>query len=63
MTALRLDDGIDVADLERKTGVDFAARYGEKLKRAGAYLDISADRVAIKPRYALVANAIIAQLI
>lgn len=63
MTALRLDDGIDVADLERKTGVDFATRYGERLKRAGAYLDISAERVAIKPRYALVANAIIAELI
>ena len=63
MTALRLDDGIDVADLERKTGVDFAARYGERLKKLSACLDISQDRVAIKPEYALVANAIIAELI
>lgn len=63
MTALRLDDGIDIADLERKTGVDFATRYGERLKKLSACLYISQDCVAIKPEYALVANAIIAELI
>ncbi len=63
MTALRLDDGIDVADLERKTGIDFFARYRAKLEKMRAYLDVSADRVAVKPQYTLVANAIIAELI
>lgn len=59
MLGLRLDDGVDVREVERRFGIDFSI-YSEKgLKKAARYVVFDGEKLAIRPEYALVANSII----
>lgn len=59
MLGLRLDDGIDVKETERRYGINFEERFADGLKKAARYVVFDGKRLAIRPEYALVANGII----
>ncbi len=59
MLALRTAEGIDAHDFKARFGVDFTERYADVLRRHGRYLDITDDRIRIKPEYLYVQNSII----
>lgn len=59
MLGLRLEDGVDIKELEEKFKFCFDTRYSESLKKAARYVVFDGERLRIRPEYALVANAII----
>lgn len=63
MTALRLDEGVDKELFESRYGFSFDERYGAKVAAAADFLDVGERYVAIKPRYTLLANAVISKII
>ncbi len=62
MTGLRLDDGVDLCEIERRFGVS-RDRYASGIAAASRYLVTEGDVVKIAPQYALVANPIIATVL
>lgn len=59
MLGLRLDDGLDVAELETHFGIKFEDKFGQGLKKAAPYVGYDGKSLKIKPEYALVANSVI----
>ncbi len=59
MLGLRLEDGVDVGEAERRFGIPFEERFADGLKKAAGYVLFDGRTLRIKPEYALVANAVI----
>lgn len=59
MLGLRLEQGINVKETEKKFNIDFNKRFEQGLKSAANYIDFDGKTLKIKPCYALVANSII----
>jgi oxygen-independent coproporphyrinogen-3 oxidase len=59
MLSLRKDEGFSLSEFESRFGVSFTEKYKEKLKITSKYIDLSSDRVKIKPEYIYVQNTII----
>ncbi len=59
MLSLRKDEGFSLSEFESRFGVSFTEKYKEKLKITSKYIDLSCDRVKIKPEYIYVQNTII----
>lgn len=63
MTGLRLDEGVDIAEGERRFGSSFEDRYGENVRKCSRYVCAENGFLRIRPQYALVANAVILKII
>lgn len=59
MLGLRLEDGVDVREIEKRYRTDFGSRFADGLAKAKKYVDYDGSRLKIKPGYALVANSVI----
>ena len=63
MLGLRLADGADLLRYKSLFGVDLLAEKAEKISRLSPFLDISAEKIAIKPDRFYVSNSIISDLL
>lgn len=59
MLGLRTSDGINLADYTARFGGNFVDNYESKLKTVRKYLDVTDEKVSIKPEYLFVQNEII----
>lgn len=59
MLGLRLEDGVDIAEAEKRYGACFEKRFSQGLKKAERYVIFDGKNLRIRPEYALVANAVI----
>lgn len=59
MLALRTTDGVNFADFNRRFNTDFTKKYAEKIKLSEKYLDVTNERLSIKPEYLFVQNDVI----
>ena len=59
MLGLRKDEGISLTDYSSRFGYDFTEKYKQKINTVRKFLDISEDRIKIKPEYIYVQNQII----
>ena len=63
MLGLRLEDGINVKELEKRYGIDFEKQYSSALGKTAPYVLFDGNTLRIRPEYALVANAVIEEFI
>ena len=59
MLALRTTDGISFDEFKKRFGSDFKEKYRDKIRLSEKYLDITDERLSIKPEYLFVQNDII----
>ncbi len=58
MLGLRLENGLDISQINKTFSIDFKKVYAEQLAKLQPYLDITQNKIAIKPQYMLLENAI-----
>lgn len=63
MLGLRLEDGVNVKELEKRYGIDFEKEYSSALGKTAPYVLFDGNTLRIRPEYALVANAVIEEFI
>ena len=63
MLGLRLEEGLDLSAFRSIFGLDFMDIYADKMRKVAETLCISADHVAIKPKYFYISNGIIEEII
>ncbi len=63
MLALRTTAGLNIKEFNKKYNCDFLKEYAAKLKLLNGAINISSDRLYIKPEFLLVMNTIIAGLL
>lgn len=55
---LRLDRGIDIAQINKDFDIDFLTKYEKGLKKIQPCIEIGSERMKIKPQYMLLQNSI-----
>lgn len=61
MLAFRMDEGIDIKDYNQTFETDFLENYKKIIDKLFKFLNISQDRISIKPQYMGVMNSIITE--
>ena len=63
MLSLRTTNGLNFKDYKCKFNSDFMSEFSDKIKKSGAYLNVSNEHINILPDYFLVQNEIIRSII
>ena len=59
MLNLRKDEGFMLEDFKKRFGYDFTEKYADRIKLVKKYVDLTDEKISIKPEYIYVQNTII----